>query len=131
MSNTRSGLSEKFGGERSMRFRNSLLIALLALSLPALADITTIVRAVETSTLNLTVPPASNGVLSFKPCTDGCEKTIKVRLTPETSYVSSGVVMSFADFRGEFNKMWRGGEHYALVSYDTRKSTVRSLEIQK
>ncbi len=112
-----------------MKFQTGLLIALLGIALPALADITTLINAVETSTSNVTVPTASNGNLSFKPCADNCEEIIRVRLTPETSYVLNGVAMEFIDFRREFYKLRRGSEDYALVSYDTEKNTVTSVRV--
>ncbi len=112
-----------------MKFQTGLLIALLGIALPAMADITTLINAVETSTSNVTVPTASNGNLSFKPCADNCEEIIRVRLTPETSYVLNGVAMEFIDFRREFYKLRRGSEDYALVSYDTEKNTVTSVRV--
>ena len=112
-----------------MKFQTGLLIALLGIALPAMADITTLIDAVETSTSNVTVPTASNGNLSFKPCADNCEEIIRVRLTPETSYVLNGVAMEFIDFRREFYKLRRGSEDYALVSYDTEKNTVTSVRV--
>ena len=112
-----------------MKFQTGLLIALLGIALPAMADITTLINAVETSTSNVTVPTASNGNLSFKPCADNCEEIIRVRLTPATSYVLNGVAMEFIDFRREFYKLRRGSEDYALVSYDTEKNTVTSVRV--
>ncbi len=112
-----------------MKYQTGLLIALLGIALPAMADITTLINAVETSTSNVTVPTASNGNLSFKPCADNCEEIIRVRLTPETSYVLNGVAMEFIDFRREFYKLRRGSEDYALVSYDTEKNTVTSVRV--
>jgi hypothetical protein len=95
----------------------------------ATAEIVTLVDAVETSTKNLSVPTASNGNLSFKPCADGCDKIIRVRLTPETRYVLNGVAMEFIDFRREFYRLRRGSEDIALVSYDTQKNTVTSVRV--
>ena len=112
-----------------MKFQKGLLIALLAFSLPALADMTTAVRAVESSTSNLFVPTASNGHLSFKPCSDGCEEIIRVRLTPDTDYVANGVEMEFIDFRRVYRKLRRDSEGYAFISYDTKKNTVTSVSI--
>ena len=112
-----------------MKFRTALLIALLGIALPAMADITTLINAVETSTSNVTVPTASSGHLSFKPCAVDCEEIIRVRLTPETRYVLNGATMEFIDFRREFYKLRRGSKNYALVSYDTQKNTVTSVRV--
>lgn len=112
-----------------MSFRQIILFALLSVSLAATAEIVTLVDAVETSTANLSVPTASNGNLSFKPCIENCEEIIRVRLTAETSYVLNGVSMDFIDFRREFYKLRRGSNDYALVSYDTQRNTVTSVQV--
>ena len=112
-----------------MNIRKALIAVLLCLTLPAAAEIVTLIDAVETSTANLSVPTASNGNLSFKPCADGCDEIIRVRLTPETSYVLNGVSMDFMDFRREFYKLRRRIKDYALVSYDTQKNTVTSVRV--
>ena len=112
-----------------MNFRQIILVAILSFCIPAFAEIITLVNAVETSTTNITVPTASTGNLSFKPCADDCDEIIRVRLTPETIYVLNGVAMEFIDFRREFYKLRRGNEDYVLVSYDTKKSTVTSVRV--
>ena len=112
-----------------MKFRMIILLAGLSIGMAATADIVTLVDAVETSTANLSVPTSSNGNLSFKPCATGCDQIIRVRLTPETRFVLHGVPMDFADFRREFNKMRRASKDYALVSFDTQRNTVTSVEI--
>ncbi len=112
-----------------MNLRQIILVTFLSISVPAVAEIVTLIDAVETSTANLTVPTASNGNLSFKPCADVCEEIIRVRLTPETSYVLNGVAMEFIDFRREFYKLRRGSEDYALVSYNIARNTVTSVRV--
>lgn len=112
-----------------MIFRQIIALAFLSISMAATADIVTLMDAVETSTANLSVPTASNGNLSFKPCADGCDEIIRVRLTAETSFVLNGVSMEFIDFRREFYKLQRGSEDYALVSYDTRTNTITSVRV--
>ncbi len=112
-----------------MNFRQIILAAILSISVPAVAEIVTLIDAVETSTANLTLPTASNGNLMFKPCAGDCEEIIRVRLTPETSFVLNGVAMEFIDFRREFYNLRRGSEDYALVSYDTQKNTVTSVRV--
>jgi len=112
-----------------MNFRQIILAAILSISMAAVADIVTLIDAVETSTANLTVPTASNGNLMFKPCAGECEETIRARLTAKTSYVLNGVAMEFIDFRREFYNLRHGSEDYALVSYNTQKNTVTSVRV--
>ncbi len=112
-----------------MNLRQVILLAILSISMAATAEIVTLVDAVETSTANLSVPTASNGNLSFKPCADDCEEILKLRLTAETSFVLNGVSMEFIDFRREFYKLRRASKDYALVSYDTQRNTVTSVQV--
>ena len=113
-----------------MDFRK--LIAILALSLcgSAIADIVTVVDFVETSTANVNVPTTTNGQLTFKPCADTCEaEFIAARLTPDTEFVVRGQRVTFIDFRRAFYALRRGNDDYALVSYDTEKRVVTSINL--
>ena len=112
-----------------MNFRRIILVLFLGLSLSAGAEIVTLIDAVETSAASLSVPTASNGNLSFKPCADDCDKVIRVRLTPQTRYVLNGVAMDFIEFRREFYKLRHESKDYALVSYNTEKNTVTSVRV--
>lgn len=107
------------------------MLAFLSVGTAATAEIVTLINAVETSTMNLTVPTASNGNLSFKPCAGECEEVVRVRLTPETTFVLNGKALEFSVFRTEFYKLQRRSEDYALVSYDTRNNTVTSVRVGK
>ena len=114
-----------------MTLRTFLPALLLSLALPAMAEITTIIDAVETSVSNINVPPGPNGRLSFRACSTDCEneQLIVVRLTPATIFTVRGQVMSFKDFRREFYNLRAGAEGYALVTYDTERDTATSVLI--
>ena len=113
-----------------MNVRKYAVIALLGLTLPVMAQLTTLIDAVEVSPAVISVPTSPNGRLSFKPCTERCdEDTITVRLTPETRYIVQGQAMDFAEFRREFFNRRSGTDGYALVSYDTEKNTATSVEV--
>lgn len=113
-----------------MDLRKIYLIVALSLSGLVNADVVTVVNAVETVTSNISVPTSPNGRLMFRPCDTACDaKFIAVRLTPETRYSVNGQAMSFTDFRREFFNRRRGGDDYALVSYDTETSTATSVFI--
>jgi hypothetical protein len=114
-----------------MNIRRLLVLALLGVGAAATAEIVTLINAVETSTMNLIVPTASNGNLSFKPCAGECEEIVRVRLTPETTYILNGKAREFSVFRMEFYKLPRRSEDYALVSYDTKRNTVTSVIVGK
>lgn len=114
-----------------MKLRKIVPALLLSLALPAMAEITTLIDAVETSVANINVPPGPNGRLSFKACGTACDdaELIVVRLTPATIYTVRGQVMNFKDFRKAFYNLRAGAEGYALVTYDTERDTVTSVLI--
>ncbi len=114
-----------------MKLRNTIVALLLSLTLPAMAEITTLIAAVETSASNITVPPGPSGRLTFKVCEVDCKdaEVITVRLTPATIYEVRGETMEVIDFRREFYNLRRGSDVYTLVSYDTEKDTVTSVLI--
>ncbi|MEX2123910.1 MAG: hypothetical protein WD795_08450 [Woeseia sp.] len=99
----------------------------LCFSLPAIAELKTLVEAKETSTAFMNVPTTDNSRLTFKGCEE-CE-LISVRLTPATEYFLRGEAMLFADFRKHFNNLRRSKEDYALVTYDTETNTVKSVRV--
>lgn len=102
----------------------------LAICMSAAADVVTMVEAVETLTANINVPTSTNGRLMFKSCSDKCDDDfISARLTPETQFVFNGQRMLFVDFRQNFFNLNRGGDTYALVSYDTVGKTVTSISV--
>lgn len=113
-----------------MYVRKILLILALAISSYATADIVTVIDAVETVTSNISVPTTPNGRLMFKPCDGDCdEKFIAVRLTPETTFNVRGAAVDFVEFRREFFNLRRGGEGYALVSYDVESKNATAIRI--
>lgn len=113
-----------------MYLRKFFLILALAVSTTATADIVTVVDAVETVTSNISVPTTPNGRLMFRPCDADCDESfIAVRLTPETTYHVRGTAVDFVEFRRQFFNLRRGGEGYALVSYDTESKSATSIRI--
>ena len=110
-----------------MRLGKSILIAVLCISASALAEIRTLVSAVETDPAYLHVPTTTNSRLSFKLCAD-CE-TMVARLTPMTTYSLNGDALDFADFRRKMNNRRKRSDGYALVLIDTKTNTVRSIEV--
>ena len=113
-----------------MYLRQLYLVLALSVSNSATADIVAVVDAIETVTSNISVPTTPNGRLMFRPCDGICEeKFIAVRLTPETTYYVFGDVVEFVDFRRQFFNLRRHGEGYALVSFDTKSKTAKSIQI--
>ena len=113
-----------------MSLRSYWILPLAAsLCTAAFADFRTLVEAKETSTAYMNVPTTENSRLTFEAC-DECDY-ISVRLTPETLFYVRGELMTFAEFRAEFNKLPRSTEDYALVSYEVKTNTVKSVRVDE
>lgn len=113
-----------------MTIRICAWLLALCLSASALAELTTMIRAVELSTSNLQVPTTPNGRLMFKPCSGTCKaKFQSSRLTAETQFIVNDASTDFLGFRKAFFNLARDTEHYALVSYDAKTNTVTSVLI--
>lgn len=106
------------------------LLAILCLGMQAVAEMTTLIEAVEASTSAIYVPTSASGNLRFKPCAGQCDaEYISVRLQPDTKFLVQGKAVSFAEFRKDFYTLRRGKDGYALVSYNTEKNTATSIAV--
>jgi len=106
------------------------IIVMLVLAWPALAQLATMIESVEAAPSQIRLPTSPNGNLSFQPCSESCDaEFISVRLTPDTRFLVQGAVVKFIDFRKDFYNLRQREDGYALVSYDTEKNTVTSVEI--
>lgn len=106
------------------------LVAALMLAQPAIAQIVTVVDAVETSPSSMILPGTTSGMLTFNACTGGCEDDFRrVRLTAETVFTVDGKPVKFSDFRREFANTRQNSDSYALVSYATNTNTVTRIDI--
>jgi hypothetical protein len=113
-----------------MNIRQYILIAMLAVSVPALAQLSTLVEAVEAAPSEINLPTSPNGNLTFKPCWQECDADyISVRLTAGTQYLFQGEVVGFADFRKHFFNKRHSSDGYALVTYDADKNTATSVAV--
>ncbi|MGB5353894.1 MAG: hypothetical protein WBN32_09815 [Woeseia sp.] len=113
-----------------MKIRICAVLLGLSLCLPALADLTTMIRAVELTTSNLQVPTTPSGRLMWKPCSGNCKAQYEsARLTAETRFKVNDAATDFLGFRQAFFNLSRDTDHYALVSYDPKANTITSVLI--
>lgn len=97
---------------------------------PALAQIVTLIDAIEVSPENIILPATTNGMMTFLPCADECDKDYKrVRLTAGTTFSVNGKAVKFDEFRREFAIIKRAETSYALVSYETGTNIVISIQL--
>ena len=108
-----------------------LLVAIAGLQ-PAIAQITTLIDAVETAPSNIILPASNNGMMTFRPCDGECDKEhVRVRITPQSNFSVDGSGVKWEDFRKTFPAVRQSENGYALVSYDTKNNVLISLEVSK
>lgn len=114
------------------RIRNILTASMLLIAASAVAQLETLVEAVETAPSNIILPASSNGMMTFRPCDADCdEEHRRVLVTPETRFSVDGKSAKFDEFRRAFALIKQSDTSYALVSYDTKTNTLMSLEVTR
>ena len=109
-----------------------LLLVAIAGFQPALAEITTLIDAVETAPSNIILPASSNGMMTFRPCDGECDKEhIRLRVSPGAKFSVDGSAVKWEDFKKVFPSVRQSDGGYALVSYDTKNKVLISLEVTK
>ena len=106
------------------------VLVMLLFGMPVMAQLSTLIEAVEVSPSVINLPTSPNGNLRFQPCEERCKADyISVRLTSSTRFVIQGEVVTFADFRKAFYNKRRSADGYALITFDTNKHTATSVEV--
>lgn len=110
--------------------RCMLVLAMCFTAQSATAQFETLVRAVEITPANIILPASNNGMMTFRPCAEECDKNHeRVRVTPETRFSVNGSGTKWEDFRKAFPMISQSSKGYALVKYDTKNKTLISLEV--
>ncbi len=111
----------------------TLMTALVLLAFqPAVAQLKTLMNAIETSPANIILPGNTNGMVTFRPCDDQCDEDYKrVSLNANTRFAVDGKAVKFDEFRREFATIKRAESSYALVSYNTETNTVISIQLAR
>lgn len=113
-------------------FGRLVILAAIAGLQPAIAQIETVINAVETAPANIILPASNNGMMTFRPCDGECDDDhVRVRVTPETTFSVDGSGVKWEDFRNMFPNVRQSDSGYALVSYDTRNKVLISLEVSQ
>ncbi len=113
-----------------MTVRALFIAALLVFSQSAVAQIETLIHAVELSPVHIMLPGDTSGMVTFRPCDDDCDEDyIRAHLDANTTFSVNGETVMFADFRRDLVTMKRDARSYALVTYDIETNTVKSIQI--
>lgn len=107
------------------------LVALLAV-VPAGAEFSTLVEAIELTPSNIILPGSINGTVTFKPCAGECDKEHRrARLTPETEFYVGNRKVRFDVFQDSMSVLRGSDDAYALISVDLEKQTITSIRVNE
>jgi len=117
-----------------MHLRKLLMLVALVCSAPAVAEfeLVTLVRAVELSPANIILPATTNGMMTYRACSEECDEPYeRARLTDNTSFTISGKAVKFEDFRQVYLEIKNLEDSYALVSVDTKLGTITNINLAR
>ena len=110
-----------------MRIYKLLALGLLALSATTGAEMRTVVEVYEVAFVNMRLPAAVAGTVSFKHC-GSCDSQL-LRVTAATRYVLNGRTVRLADFRRSLSSIRNRGDVDIDVFHDLRSNTVSRLRV--
>ncbi len=110
-----------------MNIRKSLICALLVVSLPAVAEFTTISRAYEIALSDLRVPATPSSGIIFKECAE-CD-LVTVRVTPDTQYIVNGRSLPLKDFRKAVFQITHRDTTFVTVLHHLESDTIVSVSV--
>ena len=115
---------------RSINIRTLIIAIALVVSMPAAAQMVTLINAIETSPANIILPANTSGMMTFRPCSEECEKDyIRVQLSAGTTFSVNGKAVKFDEFRRNFAIIKRAAESYALVTYEVETNRLISIQL--
>lgn len=110
-----------------MTIKRILIIALLAMSVPAAADFEVITEAYEVRLDYFQAPATENGGFSFKTCED-CER-IRLNVHPGTRYSVNGKSVRLKGFRDALMQVRDRKEPTVVVKHHLESDTVVAISV--
>lgn len=110
-----------------MSIRKILVIALLAMSLPAAAEFVTVSLAHEVALSNMRVPATPSSGVQFRKC-DDCESII-LRVTPHTQYLVNGQAVDLKEFRANVFNIRDRASKVVVIKHHLETDTVESISV--
>ncbi len=115
---------------RSINIRKLIIAIALVVSMPAAAQLVTLIDAIETSPANIILPANTSGMMTFRPCAEECEKDyIRVQLSAGTTFSVNGKAVKYDEFRRNFAIIKRAAMSYALVTYEVETNRLISIQL--
>ena len=115
-----------------MKIKTLLITIALACCPPAFAEFeaVTLVNAVEAASGNIILPASVNGMVTYRPCAEKCDKPYeRARLTSNTNFVVEGKAVKFEDFKRAHAKIKNVADSGAFISVDVARITVTRIEL--
>ena len=112
-----------------MKTRHFIIAALMSVSLPAMADFTTVAEVYELSLADVQVPATPSSGIVFRKCAE-CDMEV-LRVTPNTQYLINGKNYTLKEFRERvFNIRDRAGT-YVGVMHNLETDVVLSVSVSE
>ena len=117
-----------------MQLRRTFWLFTLLVCAPAYADfeLKTLLNAVEASPGNIILPATTNGMITYRGCSEECDKEYeRARLTESTRFTVDGETVKFSDFLVIHASQKRSEEAYALVTVNLELGTVTHITLAR
>lgn len=111
-----------------MKIKNAFVFFILALSLPAAAEFTTVSRAYEVALSNITVPATMSSNIMFRSCAK-CDMTT-VRLSPSTQFVVNGQSVTLKDFRKSVFQVRDRARKVVIIRHHLESDTIEYVSVR-
>ena len=111
-----------------MHIRIYLALAILVMSLPAVADFSTVTQAYEVALSDLRLPGNANGTLGFRSCSECASQTIKVG--SDTQYVLNGRAVTLGRFKSELGRIKRRRDVPVTVLHHLESNVVTGVKVR-
>ena len=110
-----------------MHIRKTLIVIILCLSLPVVADFKTVSLAHEISLSNFSAPASENAAAIFKEC-DECD-AMRVRVTANTRYLVNGKAVTLKEFRKSILGVRRREDELVIVLHHLESDTIEQISV--
>lgn len=111
-----------------MKFKKSLIFVLLAFSLPAAAEFTTVARAYEVALSNVRVPATLSSAVMFRPCAR-CDMST-VRLSPTTRFIVNGQTVTLKEFRKSVFQVRDRAKKVVIIKHHLESDAIVYLSVR-
>lgn len=111
-----------------MQIRRLVILAMLGLSLTAMADFRTTMEVHEVELVYLRLPATESGTLAISDCAD-CNALV-LRVNPATRYVLNKQTVSLVDFRKAVAGVRNRGDVIVDVFHDLATNTATTVRVK-